>query len=57
MKYKVVLSERAKRQLKKLDKSTAKIIISWLKKNIEGCSDPRVHGKALVGNMNRKMAL
>ena len=57
MKYKVVLTEKAKKALKKLDKNTAKIITSWLRKNIEGQSDPRAHGKALVGNLARKMEI
>lgn len=35
MKYRVVLTEEAKKQLKKLDKYTAKLITAWLRKNIE----------------------
>jgi mRNA interferase RelE/StbE len=46
-KYTVKLSEKAKKDLKKLDKYQAKIITSWLRKNIEGCDNPRIHGKAL----------
>ena len=50
MKYKVVVTDTAKKQLKKLDKFIAGMIIGWLKKNLEGCSDPRQHGKALTAN-------
>lgn len=50
MKYKVVLTDRAKKQLKKLDKCIASLIIGWLEKNIEGCENPRQHGKTLVEN-------
>lgn len=50
MKYKVVLTERAKKQLKKLDKHTSALIIGWLEKNINDCENPRLHGKALVEN-------
>ena len=50
MKYKVVVTDTAKNQLKKLDKFIAGMIIGWLKKNLEGCSDPRQHGKALTAN-------
>lgn len=46
-KYTVQLSEKAKKDLKKLDIYQAKIIIAWLRKNIEGCENPRIHGKAL----------
>ena len=48
MKYKVVFTDKAKRQLKKIDKYTSSLIIGWLEKNIEGCENPRVHGKGLV---------
>ena len=50
MKYNVVFSERAKRQLKKLDKYISSLIIGWLEKNIQGSENPRVHGKGLVEN-------
>lgn len=50
MKYKVVFTDKAKKQLKKLDKPTAALIIGWLEKNIEGCENPKVHGKELVEN-------
>ena len=26
------------------------MITSWIEKNLEGCSDPRVHGRGLVAN-------
>ena len=38
------------KQLKKLDKATAALITGWLRKNIEGCTNPRAHGKPLVAN-------
>ena len=50
MNYKVVFSERAKKQLKKLDKQVSALIIGWLEKNIQGSTNPRVHGKGLVEN-------
>ncbi len=50
MKYKVVFSENAKKNLKKIDKHIVALIIGWLEKNIDGCSDPRVHGKGLTSN-------
>ena len=56
-KYKVVFSERAKKALKKMDKSTAYIIFSWLKKNIDGCENPRIHGKGLVENKSRQVEI
>ena len=50
MKYKIIFTDRAKRQLKKLDKHTSALIIGWLEKNIQGCENPRIHGKGLVEN-------
>ena len=48
--FHVVFSEEAKKELKKLDKYTQKIILLWLNKNLEGCEDPRIHGKPLTAN-------
>ena len=50
MKYSVVLTERAKKQLSKLDKPVAKLITSWLRKNLQGCENPRLQGKGLTAN-------
>ena len=50
MNSKIVFSEKAKKQLKKLDKHIAALIIGWLEKNIEGSENPRVHGKSLTEN-------
>jgi len=50
VKYSVMLTEKAKKQLTKLDKTTAKLITSWLQKNLQNCENPRQHGKALTAN-------
>lgn len=50
MKYTVELTEKAKKQLSKLDKHTAKLIVSWLYKNLWNCENPRAHGKGLTSN-------
>ncbi len=50
MKYRVELTELAKKQLKKLDKPTAAFLTGWMRKNLDGCSDPRQHGKGLTSN-------
>ena len=47
MTYHIEFTEFARKELKKLDVYTQKIILTWLNKNLEGCSDPRIHGKAL----------
>lgn len=48
--YKVRFTERAKKDLKKLDKHTAALILGWVRKNLEGCENPRAHGKPLTAN-------
>lgn len=48
--YKVVFSKYALKQLKKFDKPTAALIIGWIRKNLDGCSNPRIHGKGLTAN-------
>ncbi len=50
MNFHVELTAEAMKQLKKLDKHTAALIVGWLRKNLEGCSDPRQHGKGLTAN-------
>lgn len=47
--YKVEYSKRALRDLKKMDAHISSLLISWIRKNLEGCSDPRHMGKALKG--------
>ena len=50
MKYHVEFTNNALKQLKKMDRSSAALIIGWIRKNIEGCDNPRVHGKGLIAN-------
>jgi len=50
VRYKIVFSEKAKKQLKKLDKHINSLIIGWLEKNIDNSENPRIHGKALTEN-------
>ncbi|MCD7741528.1 MAG: type II toxin-antitoxin system RelE/ParE family toxin [Ruminococcus sp.] len=50
MKYTVVFTESAKKELKKLDRHVASLIIGWIEKNLQGCEDPRSKGKALTAN-------
>ena len=50
MKYNVELSDRFKREFKKLDKYTQKIGRSWIDKKLVGTENPRQHGKGLTAN-------
>lgn len=33
-----------------MDRFDAGLILSWISKNLEGCENPRAHGKGLVAN-------
>jgi mRNA interferase RelE/StbE len=46
------ISERALKQLKKLDKQAAARIIDYLDEHIPGTGDPRQWGKQLKGELN-----
>lgn len=52
LRYSVETTTRFDREFKKLDRYTKRIILSWIEKNLEGCSNPRQHGKALAGNLS-----
>lgn len=54
MTYKVEYTSKALKQLKKLDKQTSSLIISYIEKNLINCSDPRKFGKSLQGNLKDK---
>ena len=48
MAYKVELSDLAKKQLKKLDDSVAKMILKWLKKNVDNLSGSSITSAILT---------
>lgn len=50
MKYKVEYTIKAVKELKKIDKHTRKLILSWIQKNLLDCENPRHHGKGLAAN-------
>ena len=45
--YRVEFTERALKDLKKLDRPTTALILGWVRKNLENCENPRRHGKPL----------
>ena len=49
-KYNVELSDRFKREFRKLDKYTQKIIRALIDKNLVNCENSRAHGKGLTAN-------
>lgn len=52
MAWTVKLSDDAKRDLSKLDKSVQKRIVAFLQERIQSADNPRTSGKALQGNLS-----
>ena len=52
--YRLIYSERAKKEVKKLDPYTKQMIKSWIEKRLLHSENPRAHGKALTGNHKGK---
>ena len=50
MAYRVEYSKAALKQLEKMDRFDARLITSWIGKNLEGCDNPRAHGKGLTAD-------
>ena len=50
MRYNVELTDRFKREFRKLDKYTQRIIRAWIDKNLVDSVNPRSHGKGLTAN-------
>ena len=48
--FHVEFSKTAMKQLKKMEKPTAALILGWIEKNLDNSTNPRSHGKALLGN-------
>lgn len=48
--YSVDYTEQAIKELKKIDNNTRRLILAWIGKNLEGCTDPRQFGKGLSAN-------
>ncbi len=52
MTYHVEFAPAAVKALKKLDAHNALLITAWIRKNLEGCKDPRAHGKPLTATLS-----
>jgi mRNA interferase RelE/StbE len=50
MAFRVEYSKVALIQLKKMNRFDARLVTSWIGKNLEGCEDPRAHGKGLTAS-------
>ena len=52
MTYKVVYSKTAVKQFKKMDRSIAAFILSFIEEKLVDCENPRAYGKALQGSLS-----
>ena len=52
--WRLEFSKRADKQLSKMDPGIRRVILAWLLKNVDGCEDPRAHGKGLTANRSGK---
>lgn len=50
MVYKLKYEKKAIKQIQKLDNSVKIMLKKWIEKNLLNTENPRVHGKALVGD-------
>ena len=53
MSYKLVLSNRARKQLKKMDRLVSVMLLDELLNKSDGLENPRQHGKALKGELKK----
>lgn len=49
--YRLEFSKDVQKQLRKMDKHQAALIVRWLYKNVDGTNNPRQNGKALTGDL------
>ena len=47
--YKVTISKREDKQLRKMNPNVSEQLYKWIRTNLNNCDNPRLHGKALVG--------
>lgn len=50
--FRVEYSKDASKALLKMDRSISRMIYGWINRNLDGCPNPRAHGKALTGNLS-----
>ena len=50
MNYRVETTPLFEKEFRRLDRYTQRMLKAWIDKNLDGCPDPRRHGKALSAN-------
>lgn len=49
--YIVDYTPKAIKALEKMDRSVSALLYNWIEKNLVNCSNPRIHGHGLSGNL------
>lgn len=49
-KFKLILSKKINKQLKKMDRHIREVIESWINNNLKDCENPRLKGRILCGS-------
>jgi len=49
--FKIVYEKGFYKDLKSFDKQQARLILAWIKKNLDGSDNPKEKGKSLTGNL------
>lgn len=52
MKYSLETAARFEKEFSKLDRHTQAVLKAWIDKNLEGCENPRLRGKALTASLS-----
>lgn len=50
--YHVEFSGHANKTLRRMDPGVRNMVIKWIRKNLEGTTNPCTHGRALAGNLS-----
>ena len=51
MGYRIMIPDNVNKNILKFDKNTRKLLYDYISKNLKNTENPRLHGKALTGNL------
>ena len=51
MGYRIMIPDNVNKTILKVDKNTRKLLYDYISKNLKNTENPRLHGKALTGNL------
>ena len=51
MGYRIMIPDRVNKKILIFDKNTRKLLYDYISKNLKDTDNPRLHGKALTGNL------